>query len=443
MISIRKQLVASLLAVLCGAIALGAAITFYRARQEVNALFDYQLRQMALALRDQNFIGSLPPPAKDRGDFDFVIQVWNERGVRIYMSHPGRLLPDRATLGFSTVETKDGDWRTVSIPVEGQIVQVAQPLRIRNQLALMASLRTIMPFLAMLPLLAVIGWWLVGRGLQPLEKLAAAVAARTPVALEPLQMEHAPVEAGVLVNEINSLMARLEQAISAQRNFTADAAHELRTPLTALQLQLQMLERASTEEERKQALDNLQSGLHRAVHVLQQLLALARAEPDAQARPPSGINLLALAGEVLADHYTLAEDKQLDIGLSEHAVEAHWVGDEESVRVLLSNLVTNAVRYTPQGGRVDVAVGTDSLGQPFMRVSDSGPGIPAEERERVFDRFYRRPGMTVGGSGLGLAIVKAIAERNNASVQLGDSSLGGLAAEVIFTADPAPNGVTA
>ncbi|KPC52936.1 ATP-binding protein [Amantichitinum ursilacus] len=433
MISIRKQLVASLLAVLCGAIALGAAITFYRARQEVNQLFDYQLRQMALALRDQNFIGSLPPPARDRGDFDFVIQVWNERGIRIYMSHPGRALPDRATLGFATVETRDGTWRTLSIPVNNQVVQVAQPMRIRNQLALMAALRTIMPFLAMLPLLAVIGWWLVGRGLSPLEKLAAAVAARTPVALEPVALEHAPIEASALVNEINSLMARLEQAMSAQRNFTADAAHELRTPLTALQLQLQMLERATSEEDRQIAMNNLQSGLERATHVLLQLLALARAEPDAQARPPVQIDLLELAGTVLADHYTLAEDKELDIGLSEHAHTAYLTADPESVRVLLSNLVTNAVRYTPQGGRVDVLTGLDNVGQPFMRVSDSGPGIPPEERERVFDRFYRRPGMTVGGSGLGLAIVKAIAERNHASVQLGESSLGGLAAEVIFT----------
>ncbi len=391
MISIRKQLVASLLAVLCGAIALGAAITFfYRARQEVNQLFDYQLRQMALALRDQNFIGSLPPPARDRGDFDFVIQVWNERGVRIYMSHPGRSLPDRATLGFATVETRDGDWRTISIPINNQVVQVAQPMRIRNQLALMAALRTIMPFLAMLPLLAVIGWWLVGRGLSPLEKkLAAAVAARTPVALEPVALEHAPIEAGALVNEINSLMARLEQAMSAQRNFTADAAHELRTPLTALQLQLQMLERATTEEERQIAMNNLQSGLERATHVLLQLLALARAEPDAQARPPVQIDLLELAGNVLADHYTLAEDKELDIGLSEHAHTAFLTADPESVRVLLSNLVTNAVRYTPHGGRVDVLTGIDNAGHPFMRVSDSGPGIPPEERERVFDRFYR------------------------------------------------------
>ncbi|WP_283149788.1 ATP-binding protein [Silvimonas soli] len=433
MISIRKQLVASLLAVLCGAIALGAGITFYRAREEANALFDYQLRQMALALRDQNFIGALPRPSNERGDFDFVIQVWNDRGMRIYMSHPHRVLPDQAQLGFSTVETKEGTWRAFSIPLVGEVVQVAQPLRIRNQLALMAAVRTVMPFLAMLPLLAVIGWLAVGRGLKPLDDLAGAVAARTPATLDPIAVNKVPVEAGVLVNAINTLMGRLDQAMNAQRTFTADAAHELRTPLTALQLQLQLLERADNAAERTVALNALQSGLDRAVHVLQQLLTLARAEPDNPSQTSVTIDLTEVAGEVLADHLTLAEANNLDIGLAPGTAQPQIVGDRESVRILFANLIGNAIRYTPQGGQVDVATGLNEQGQPFFRVSDSGPGIPVDERERVFDRFYRRPGTSAAGSGLGLAIVKAVAARQSAKVSLGDSALGGLAVEVIFT----------
>ncbi|MBB5190303.1 two-component system OmpR family sensor kinase [Silvimonas terrae] len=433
MISIRKQLVASLLAVLCGAIALGAGITFYRSRQEANALFDYQLRQMALALRDQSFSRALPAPSNDRSDFDFVIQVWNERGIRIYMSHPNRVLPDQAQLGFSTVETRDGTWRAFSIPLAGEVVQVAQPMRIRNQLALMAAIRTSMPFLAMLPLLAVIGWLAVGRGLKPLEDLAGMVAARTPTALEPIEDKRVPVEAGVLVNAINMLMGRLGRTLDAQRTFTADAAHELRTPLTALQLQLQLLERATSDEERHTALRSLQSGLNRATHVLQQLLTLARAEPDNRNQIPSEIDLAELAGEVLADHLPLAEAGELDIGLEPAASAVHVTADREAVRTVFANLIGNAIRYTPKGGQVDVSTRLNEHGQPVFKVCDSGPGIPAEEHERVFDRFYRRPGVTAAGSGLGLAIVKALASKESARVVLGSSPLGGLAVEVIFT----------
>ncbi len=433
MISIRKQLVASLLAVLCGAIALGAGITFYRSRQEANALFDYQLRQMALALRDQSFARALPAPSNDRSDFDFVIQVWNERGIRIYMSHPNRVLPDQAQLGFSTVETRDGTWRAFSIPLAGEVVQVAQPMRIRNQLALMAAIRTSMPFLAMLPLLAVIGWLAVGRGLKPLEDLAGMVAARTPTALEPIEDKRVPVEAGVLVNAINMLMARLGRTLDAQRTFTADAAHELRTPLTALQLQLQLLERATTDEERQTALRSLQLGLNRATHVLQQLLTLARAEPDNRHQTPSDIDLAELAGEVLADHLPLAEAGELDIGLEPAVNAVHVTADREAVRTVFANLIGNAIRYTPKGGQVDVSTSLNEQGQPVFRVCDSGPGIPAEEHERVFDRFYRRPGVSAAGSGLGLAIVKALASKESARVVLGSSALGGLAVEVIFT----------
>ncbi|GGP27492.1 ATP-binding protein [Silvimonas amylolytica] len=433
MISIRRQLVASLLAVLCGAIALGAGITFYRSRQEANTLFDYQLRQMALALRDQSFARALPAPSNDRGDFDFVIQVWNERGIRIYMSHPNRVLPDQAQLGFSTVETRDGTWRAFSIPLGAEVIQVAQPMRIRNQLALMAAIRTSMPFLAMLPLLAVIGWLAVGRGLKPLEELAGMVAARTPTALEPIEDNRVPVEAGVLVNAINMLMTRLGRTLDAQRTFTADAAHELRTPLTALQLQLQLLERAGSDEERRAALKSLQSGLNRATHVLQQLLTLARAEPDNRNQNLSDIDLAELAGEVLADHLPLAEANALDIGLEPAASTAHVVADREAVRTMFANLIGNAIRYTPKGGQVDVSTGLTAQGQPVFKVCDSGPGIPAEEQERVFDRFYRRPGETAAGSGLGLAIVKTLAHKESARVVLGSSPLGGLAVEVIFT----------
>jgi signal transduction histidine kinase len=274
------------------------------------------------------------------------------------------------------------------------------------------------------------------RGLKPLDATAQDVAKRSARSLNAIMLDDTPREISPLVLAINGLMSRLALAFAAQRRFLADAAHELRTPVTALRLQLQLLERARDEAERRQALTELAAGIDRSQHLIAQLLLVARSDPDGEVMRRDVVDLSGLARAAVAASSVKADHLGLDLGAD--APAAVWVdGDEGQLTVLLSNLVENALRYTPVGGTVDVAAGMQG-GVPVLRVIDNGPGIPAAERERAFDRFYRceaaqGQARDSSGSGLGLAIVRAIAERHGARVELKPGPSGrGLVAEVTF-----------
>jgi two-component system OmpR family sensor kinase len=257
------------------------------------------------------------------------------------------------------------------------------------------------------------------------------VRARTPAALQPLPESGLPEEVQPLVHALNDLLGRLGRAMAAQKGFIADAAHELRTPLTAVQLQLELARWASTTEEREAAFDDLQRGVSRAIHLVGQLLTLARQEPEVSQRALQAVDLSEIARLVVAEQTQLANARQVDLGISD-AVPSVIQGDPEPLRVMLGNLVDNAIRYTPAGGRVDVAVMHEDH-HALLTVLDEGPGIPVPDRGRVFDRFFRGNELDVPGSGLGLAIVKSIADRHLATIQL-DSGPGGrgLAVRVSF-----------
>lgn len=429
--SVRRALLVALLGAIALISVVAAAATYRIARQEIDDLFDYQLRQAALSLTDR----ALARAEGAGGAGDLVFQIWDESGrVRLYVSRPGFALPPVTELGFSTAAGATGVWRIYTTMIGDEVVQVGQPLHVREELAISATRRTLAPLLILLPLLALLVWKIVGRALQPLESLAGAAAARTPAALEPFDERAVPEEVVPLVRALNGLLERLGGAMAAQRAFVADAAHELRTPLAALKLQTQ-LARDADGAERAAALLELEGGLDRATHVVRQLLTLARLEPGAEAGARRDrVALAELAREAVADHAVLAERGQVDLGVSDAREDAVALGDGGALHTLLANLVDNAVRYTPPGGRVDVSAGSDG-GRSWLEVADTGPGIPAAERERVFDRFYRVPGATGSGSGLGLAIVRAIADRNGAAVTLGDTPGGGLTVRVSF---PAP-----
>ncbi len=430
MTSIRRQLLVALLGATTAILAAGALATYHLARDEADAIFDYHLRQIALSLRDQAFQNALPPETAFAGQ-DFSIQVWSQDGVRLYLSHPNDVLPNRAFLGYATVNSSDGPWRVFSTLQRNQIIQVAQPMRVRDRLVLAAALRIVAPFLLLLPVMGAIVWVVVGRGLSPLAAVARAVTTRTPTALDPLPVGAVPKEALPLVAALNDLLARLKQALDGQRAFVSDAAHELRTPLAALQLQVQSLERTRDEGERTETLAELKLGLERATHAVQQLLTLARQEPGTHQAAEAPIPLADIAAETVVAHAKLSAAKGIDLGISRADKAAVAAGDTDSIRILLANLVDNGIRYTPAGGRVDVSVGAGSEGA-FLEVCDSGPGIPPDERERVFDRFYRRADAGESGTGLGLAIVKTIAERHHAHVSLDTADRGGLRVRVTF-----------
>lgn len=444
--SLRRQLLLTLLGAVLGVFLLGSLATYQMTRSELDEIMDYHLRQLALSLRAP-LPGPQPEPGLGPDDqlFDMVIQIWDEQGLRLYLSRPHTALPDRAQLGYATVPTAEGNWRTYSIVLGSRVVQVAQPMSHRNRLAAAAALRTLTPLLVILPLLAGLIWYLVGRGLRPLERLAKAVGTRRPDSLAPLTVDGVPEEAQPLVQALNGLLGRLDHAMANQRAFVADAAHELRTPLAALQLQIQLTERADNEAERRAALADLRLGLQRATRVVQQLLTLARQAPDAEASSahaePAEVDLVELAGLVIAELQPLAEAKGIDLGAERLDAGTAAPGDRDALRTLLGNLIDNAIRYTPAGGRVDVSSWTaDDLA--WLEVADNGPGIPADERERVLDRFYRRAGQDQPGSGLGLAIVKAIADRHGAILALDTSPAGGLRVRVGLPLASAGEGVT-
>lgn len=434
MMSIRRNLLFALLGAMTITLLIGGFATYRAARDEANSLFDYHLQQIALSLRDQTFTAQTEALASDE-DLNFVIRVWDPSGLRVYYSRAHEALPELTRLGYSTSQTSEGDWRVFAIQYRAQTIAVAQPMRVRDGLAATAAWRTLQPFFAVLPALGLLIWLLVDRGLRPLSRLARSLQARTPDSLAPLDEGEVPEEVKPLTGALNELLARLAAALAAQRAFVADAAHELRTPLTALALQAQLVERAASASERAAALEELKSGLQRSTHAVEQLLTLARQEPGAGQYHFSEHSLAELARNTVVDFARLAESKDIDLGMTQADDAARVCGDAEALRILLANLVGNAVRYTPAGGRVDVACAVDG-GLPFIEVADSGPGIPLAERERVFDRFYRRGVDSAGpvGSGLGLSIVRSIADRHGAAVTLTDSELGGLRARVDFGA---------
>jgi two-component system OmpR family sensor kinase len=284
-------------------------------------------------------------------------------------------------------------------------------------------------------MLVIFIWFAVGHALEPVRRLTSLVQSRKVTALDPLPAENLPGEVQPLVGALNDLLGRLGAALERERGFLADAAHELRTPLTALHLQMGTLARATNEAERSDAMEKLSAGVQRAIRLVEQLLSLARQEPRAD-MARKRLRFDDLAREVVAEMVPLADARKIDLGISA-SQPAHVLGDPDALRTLVRNLVDNAVRYTPVGGTVDVAVqDSDAAGTgqgAVLRVVDTGPGIPPEERKRVFDRFYRPPGTTPPGSGLGMAIVKAIADAHRATVVLdSDPNTNGLAVTVSF-----------
>jgi two-component system OmpR family sensor kinase len=435
--SIRRTLLVWLLVGLIAIGVLASGATYVAARREAGDLLDLQLKQLAYSTRIDDLIRGRQPDFAQReappsnGVTDLVTQIWDRDGVLVYWSQPGSGLPIPDSEGYSTVRHDGRDWRVYTMVQGSHALQIAQSQDQRDAIATQTAIRTLVPFVAFLPLFALLIWIGVGRGLAPLRTMSQAVAKRRPDAMAPIDERSLPDELQPLAHSLNELLARLDAALGAQRRFTADAAHELRTPLAALKLQLDMARRAVDAKDREAAYADLDAGMRRAAHLVDQLLTLARIEPEAMAQGTVDCELTELAKEAIVARHALAADKGVDLGLARSA-PAHVHGDPASLAILMSNLIDNALRYTPRGGRVDVAVDADDEAATFS-VSDTGPGIAPEDRERVFDRFYRGEAAPEAGSGLGLSIVKRIADAHHAAIALGAPATGtGLVASVRF-----------
>jgi two-component system OmpR family sensor kinase len=439
--SLRGRLLWFLLAAITIAAVTQAAIAYRTALHDADHIFDYHMQQMALSLRSTTPLTAAKAPADpnaaidpNAGNDDLVVQVWSPDGVRMFRSVSRASLPQRAVLGFSNVKANGTTYRVFSIQSNNQTLQVAQDMAVRRNMAGNLALRTLAPIAVMMPILMLVVWWVVSESLTPVARVRKQVASRQADDLSPVSEAGLPDEVRPLVQELNLLFGRVRTAFDAQQNFVADAAHELRTPLAALKLQALSLERADSDEARKVAQGRITAGVERATRLVEQLLVLARQEAGAvEGAAAAPVDLADLARRTVGEMVGVAQAKGVDLGL-QHADAARVQGQAGALAILMRNLIDNAVKYTPSGGTVDVAVHA-LQGATVLTVEDSGPGIPAEERERVFDRFYRIAGSEAAGSGLGLAIIRAIAERHGARLTLAASErLGGLAVRVTFPA---------
>ncbi|MBE0620986.1 MAG: sensor histidine kinase N-terminal domain-containing protein [Burkholderiales bacterium] len=437
--SLRQHLLLTLLGSIAVVWLATAVFSYFDARHELDELLDAHLAQsVALLLAqtghepeeiDTEHMAQLHKRARS-----VAIQMW-ERGeiLRLHsVSAPAERLSPRDE-GFSDALIKGERWRVFSAwdAERRYLVQVGERYKTRDEIAASLAKNLLLPLLFALPLLGLLVWLNVARALRPLAALGRQVAGRDPGNLGTLDAGEIPAEVVPLVENLNRLFERVAQLIENERRFTADASHELRTPLAALKTQAQVALASTNDAERRRALDNVIAGCERAAHLVQQLLTLARLDPDQPGNPVEACDLRALASAAVAELAPYALSKDVEIELADGA-PVETTGHPGLLAVLLRNLIDNAIRYSPAGGSVHVRAARDGQAATLM-VTDRGPGIPADEREKVGRRFYRVLGTEEYGSGLGLSIVKRIAELHGASVSLSEGEQGrGLSVTVAF-----------
>jgi two-component system, OmpR family, sensor histidine kinase TctE len=433
---------------------LSVVIIWVSAQAIANRPFDRELAETARTLARRVSVPAAAAPRAQvnlpdvsvallRGEASdsFYFQILGTRGERVAGD---RVLPvpDEAARADGEVRLRDDELEGRAVRVAylwvpvgtiaadddavPPLVQVAETLDKRSQLATEIARGVMLSQFAILPLAVVLIWFALTRGLRPLDVLQRRIRQRAIGDLSPIDESAAPEEVSPLVGAINDLLARLDRSIGVQKHFLADAAHQLKTPLAGLRMQAELAQREAEGGDVKavkRSLQQIARSSQQAAHMVNQLLAMARAEDANEARRVQPFNLAALATEVVHDFVPRALAKGLDLGFegpgAKDAAAPRVVGEAVLVRELIRNLVDNAVQYTPGGGTVTVRLLPDPYGHvAVLQVEDNGPGIPEAERELVFQPFYRALGTEVDGSGLGLAIVREIAERHGGTVTI-------------------------
>ena len=379
--------------------------------------------------------GSFVAPADDEPDEGrFVSQIWSTKGELVYSS----VLDDGPPLqppGFHFVVWEGHTWRVYTLPRETRTVQVAVTRHDRNQGFSSLVVWLLLPMALLVVLLGVLIHEAVSRALRPLDQLRRDIGQREMAQLHAVPLTDLPDEVAPLAQTLNQLLQRLDHLLAGQRQFLADAAHELNTPLAAIKLQAQLARRAQAGE-RQTALDDLDAGIERAIHLAAQLLQLARLEPDQREPTQEAVRLDALVRQAVAAFSGAADARDTDLGIV-RADAATLVGDRAALRALLDNLLDNALRYSPPGARIDVSLRQDA-DAVLLEIADNGPGIPAQDRSRATERFVRLNQSDVTGSGLGLAIARETAALHGGSLQLDDTPGGGLTVRVRLPLSPPP-----
>ena len=438
--SLRRQLLIWLLVLLIPLLTLGGINSYFRAYHFSNLAYDRSLFRAALALADQIFVVhgkvkvDLPQKALDLLEYDkddwIYYRVTDPQG-EIVTGEPALPLPAtppapgehvyyEAMLGEKPVRVV-----AFSLPLKGTsargtaLVQVAETEAKRDKLAEEIITAMMLPQLLIVLLAGALVHYGVRLGLAPLDRLQHAIEQRSHRDLSAVPFEDAPREVQPLLRAMNDLLQRLRESIVRQQRFTADASHQLRTPLAGLQTQAEMALRETDPTKVRHALEWIRASTMRLSHLLSQLLALARVEPgsgrEAQLQT---VDLILLARETTAEWVTPALAKHIDLGFQADPAAIMVSGNPLMLHEMLSNLLDNAIRYTPPQGKVTVVVAQQAQ-KALLMVEDNGPGIPVEERDQIFERFHRLADSASEGCGLGLAIVREIAQAHSAEITVG------------------------
>jgi signal transduction histidine kinase len=415
MCSLRRALLLWLIPLFLVVGAASAAFSYWSYNRMVGEFLDDQMQQLgdSIALHDE----FITPPGQTKDKVHqwgaYVTQVWSSDGRKLVVTSWPQLSAPLQEPGFHDIRADGERWRTYTTAAGagGHTVQIVQSGVFRNHLAIERAGAAIAPVLILLPLAFLVLWMLSGAMSRAVQDIGQQAAMQDVHNLTDISLERVPAELKPLVTSFNGLLSRLRDSIATKRRFVQDAAHELRTPLTAITLQLENVRCDMPEGACAQSFAQLEAGVKRAQHLIDQLLKMTRQDTPQEASVP--VDLHAQLHQSISALIALADQRNIDLGL----VDTPQPGSvplvqcsPNDLRSVLDNLIENALRYTPEGGVVDVRLMSEG-GKPVIEVIDSGPGIPPEMLSRVFDRFFRVPGSQARGSGLGLAIAQAAATR--------------------------------
>jgi len=442
--SIRRNLLLLVLGAVFLAWVVISFFIYYSIQHEIEEVYDAQLAQNAkllaslirheleeshqLQIDTDDFL-----PLVHRYEAKISFVIYHGDGTLMTRSPSSSILPvNKQLTGFEKIQVDGKVWYTYNLrdPKTNLLIQTAQRHDVRAEMVAYINHGIVVVMLAALPFIALLLWVSIGRGLRPLVRLADTISGRSIYQLDQITFEGVPTEARPIIGALNSLFDRLYQAFEKERRFTADAAHELRTPLAGIKTQAQVAMRSTESEERQQAIMQVITGVERSTKLVNQLLILARVDAD-QHITKTGFDLKQLCAAIIGEKINSALAKHIDISLQGES-DVRMSGNEELIRTLIVNLVSNAIRYTPDKGHIVVSV-TAELESVVISVKDSGPGIPESLQVQVFDRFRRGEHPDIPGSGLGLSIVSRIAELHRAKIELGQGlNNTGLDIKVIF-----------
>ncbi len=439
--SIKLELTVYLSLVIVCLIGLLSFLSYYSAEDELGELYDANMQHLAAAMighyagnaaTRQSLVTELRN-AKLQGEQDYLIQVKRNNQI-IYQSHRGIFAVNTGQTGLLTEWIAHKRWRIFILKQEGLTAVVAQDYKLRQHTIRDVAIKLIMPQLLVVPFLILVTLMIIQKTFRPLTAMSAEMAKRNVEELNLFNESNQPQELIPIIRSLNIWMRNVNAFITLRKRFTSDAAHELRTPVTALRLQLSSL-RNATQQELQDRLARSFDSLNRMERLVEQLLTLSKVEPDSRAEAFSTIHLNTSVVKVLNNLRAIYANKGLDVGIA-YADEAYILAVKDELEIMLNNLLVNAINYTPDGGVINIRIRA-SRHAAELEIEDSGPGIPAEHLEKVFDRFYRVNESNVTGSGLGLSIAQEIAVKHHAEIVLSNKcpDSTGLIATIIFNQD--------